>query len=84
MIERAKHRPTEIDPGLTAEQVAFLGVDPGEEVDLGWWEDMLVKWFEEPEAEIDESETIDEENEDPTESNTSEGADSKISKKESE
>ena len=49
VIDRAKHHPEEIDPSMTPEHVAFLGVDPGEEVDLAWWEDMLVKWFEEPE-----------------------------------
>ena len=53
MVDRAKHRPAEIDPSITSEQVAFLGVDPGEEVDLAWWEDMLVKWFEEPEEALD-------------------------------
>lgn len=56
VIDRAKHRPTDIDPAMTAEQVAFLGVDPGDEVDQGWWEDMLVKWFEEPEPEEEEHE----------------------------
>jgi hypothetical protein len=45
IIDRAKHLPNEIDPAMTTEQVAFLGVDPGAEVDLGWWEDMLVNWF---------------------------------------
>ncbi len=53
VIDRAKHRPTEIDPSMIPEQVAFLGVDPGDEVDLGWWEDMLVKWFEELEEDED-------------------------------
>ena len=45
VIDRAKHRPDEIDPTFTKEQVAFLGVDPGADVDQGWWEDMLVNWF---------------------------------------
>ena len=53
VIDRAKHNPKEIDPSMTPEHVAFLGVDPGEEVDLAWWEDMLVKWFEEPEEDAD-------------------------------
>ena len=53
VVDRAKHRPGEIDPSMTPEQVAFLGVDPGKEVDLAWWEDMLVKWFEEPEEALD-------------------------------
>ena len=52
VIDRARHRPTEIDPSMTLEQVAFLGVDPGGEVDLAWWENMLVKWFEEPEEDV--------------------------------
>jgi len=45
VIDRAKHKPTEIDPAMTPEQVALLGEDPGEEVDQVWWEDMLVNWF---------------------------------------
>lgn len=63
VIDRVKHRPTEIDSALTQEQVAFLGVDPGAEVDLGWWDDMLVKWFEEPEEEEIDDETSDEDSE---------------------
>ena len=55
VIDRTKHRPTEIDPGLSPEQVAFLGMDPGQDVDQAWWEAMLVKWFEEPEEEVDEA-----------------------------
>ena len=53
VIDRAKHRPAEIDPAVTQEQVALLGEDPGAEVDQGWWEDMLVKWFEVPEEEAE-------------------------------
>ena len=74
VIDRAKHRPAEIDPSMTPEQVAFLGVDPGDEVDLGWWEDMLVKWFEEPEEDADmeasgeeDEKSIDTEKSDPEE-----------------
>jgi hypothetical protein len=52
VVDRAKHCPTEIAPSMTADQVAFLGVDPGKEVDLDWWEDMLVKWFEGPEEDL--------------------------------
>jgi len=64
VIDRAKHRPTEIDPSLTQDQVAFLGVDPGAEIDQGWWEDMLVKWFEEPEEdECDAEESKNEQDE---------------------
>jgi len=61
VIDRARHRPTDIDPAMTEEQVNMLGVDPGEEVDQGWWEDMLAKWFEEPEEEDVEDPTRDEE-----------------------
>ncbi len=64
VIDRAKLRPTEIDPAMTPDQVAFLGEDPGSEVDQAWWEDMLVKWFEEPEEEVVEAEASDEEGED--------------------
>ncbi len=63
VIDRAKLRPTEIDPAMTQDQVAFLGEDPGSEVDQAWWEDMLVKWFAEPEEEVDETEASDEEGE---------------------
>ena len=48
-IERAKHDPTAVGPSITKEDVAILGVDPGPEVDMAWWDDMLVAWFEEPE-----------------------------------
>ena len=56
VIDRARFNPTVIDQELNQDQVALLGVDPGEEVDQVWWEDMLVKWFEEPEEETDEEE----------------------------
>ncbi|NKB80488.1 MAG: hypothetical protein GKS05_01040 [Nitrospirales bacterium] len=49
VIDRALYNPTVVDPSLTKEQIAWLGVDPGPEVNEAWWEDMLVKWFEEPE-----------------------------------
>ena len=64
VIDRAKLRPTEIDPAMTQDQVAFLGEDPGSEVDQAWWEDMLVKWFEVPEEEVVEAEASDEGEED--------------------
>jgi hypothetical protein len=51
VIERAKHDPSVIDSSMTKESVAFLGTDPGPEIDAGWWEDMLVEWFEQPETE---------------------------------
>ncbi len=63
VIDRALFKPTVIDSEFTKEHVALLGQDPGEEVDLVWWEDMLVNWFEEPE-EDGEDETDDEPSED--------------------
>ena len=51
VIERAKFNPATVDATVTKAHVAILGVDPGPEVDEAWWEDMLVAWFEEPEAE---------------------------------
>src|SRR5512145_2614795 len=51
VIERAKFQPSVIGAGVTKDDVAMLGTDPGSEVDQGWWEDMLVAWFEEPEPE---------------------------------
>ncbi|WP_447983677.1 hypothetical protein [Nitrospira sp. Nam74] len=47
-IARAKFNPVLVDPSLTADDVAMLGVDPGSDVDETWWDDMLVAWFEEP------------------------------------
>ncbi len=54
VIDRAKFKPTVIDPQLTEKDVALLGEDPGEEVNDVWWQDMLVNWFEEPEEEGEE------------------------------
>jgi hypothetical protein len=51
VIDRALFNPTVIDPQFTKSHVAGLGQDPGSEVNEGWWEDMLVNWFEEPEEE---------------------------------
>ena len=56
VIDRALFKPTVIDPEFTAEHVAFLGKDPGEDVDGVWWEEMLVNWFEEPEEESEDEE----------------------------
>ena len=56
VVERARHRPTDINPDMTEADVSFLGVDPGADVDEVWWEDMLVKWFETPEEEFEGSE----------------------------
>lgn len=51
VIERAKVNPAAVGPSHTTDDVSFLGQDPGPEVDHDWWEEMLVWWFEEPEAE---------------------------------
>ena len=65
VIDRARFRPADIDPTLTDAEVALLGVDPGVEVDQAWWDETLVKWFETPEEEREESEVLDEEQADP-------------------
>src|SRR5437773_1960353 len=49
VIERAKFKPTVVGPAVCKEDVAFLGADPGPEVDEAWWDEMLVTWFEQPE-----------------------------------
>lgn len=49
VIARAQHDPTAIAPSLTKNDVGYLAVDPGPEVDEAWWDEMLVSWFEEPE-----------------------------------
>lgn len=56
VIDRARFRPTDIDPDMTEAEVGFLGVDPGAEVDESWWEEMLVKWFETSEEDLEEPE----------------------------
>ena len=63
VIDRARLKPTDIDPSFTKDHVENLGVDPGEEVDKIWVDDMLVRWFLEPgEEEIIEEENSEEEN----------------------
>ena len=51
VIERAKFQPQLGDPSATREDVAFLGNDPGSDVDEAWWDEMLVQWFDVPEEE---------------------------------
>jgi len=51
VIDRAKFQPSLVGPSLAKDDVAFLGSDPGQEVDEPWWDEMLVAWFEVPEAE---------------------------------
>jgi hypothetical protein len=75
VIERAKFNPATVGTAVTKDDVAILGVDPGSEVDEAWWDEMLVAWFEEPEAEPsagDESGNGDEQ--------PDRGADTKINK----
>ncbi len=57
VIERAKFNPSAISATVTKDQVAILGVDPGSDVDETWWDEMLVAWFEEPEAESSSEES---------------------------
>jgi hypothetical protein len=49
VIERAKFQPHLVGPGISKEDLAFLGTDPGEEVTDAWWDEMLVQWFDMPE-----------------------------------
>ena len=56
VIDRVRFNPKDIDSSLTTDEVEFLGVDPGEEIDEVWWEEMLVKWFEEPDEDLVETE----------------------------
>jgi len=51
VIDRTKFNPTVVGPSVTKDQVAYLGIDPGPEVDEAWWDEMLVAWFEQPETE---------------------------------
>ena len=49
VIERAKHQPRQVGVDLTKDDVAFLGTDPGTDIDEAWWDEMLVHWFDVPE-----------------------------------
>jgi hypothetical protein len=51
VIDRAKFQPKEVGSEIAKDDVAFLGSDPGSEVDEAWWEEMLVQWFDVPEDE---------------------------------
>ncbi len=51
VIDRAKFQPHLVGEGISADDVAFLGVDPGPEIDEAWWEEMLVAWFGAPDDE---------------------------------
>ncbi|MFO0773989.1 MAG: hypothetical protein U0172_04895 [Nitrospiraceae bacterium] len=52
VFDRIKQTPTDVAPALTADDVAYLGTDPGEDVTEAWWDDMLVAWFDRPEDEV--------------------------------
>jgi len=51
IIDRVKFQPQLVGPDITKEDVAFLGIDPGKEIDEAWWDEMLVSWFDTPEEE---------------------------------
>lgn len=51
VINRAKFQPQLVGASLKQEDIAFLGIDPGEDVTEAWWEEMLVQWFDVPEEE---------------------------------
>ena len=56
-IARAKFNPSVIGASVGKDDVAFLGIDPGAEVNEAWWDEMLVAWFEEPESDSEQSTT---------------------------
>ena len=51
VIDRAKFQPHLVGSDVKKDDVAFLGADPGDDVTEGWWDEMLVQWFEVPEEE---------------------------------
>lgn len=51
VINRAKFQPQLVGSSITKDDVAFLGTDPGDDVNQAWWEEMLVQWFDVPEEE---------------------------------
>jgi len=60
VIERARFDPTTVGPSMTKEDVAVFGKDPGPDVDMAWWDEMLVQWFEQPDEAEAETETLSE------------------------
>lgn len=60
VIDRAKFQPKVVGEGISSEDVAYLGVDPGPEIDEAWWDEMLVAWFGAPEEEETPEATTDE------------------------
>lgn len=61
VIDRVKFQPHLVGEGISADDVAFLGVDPGPDIDEAWWEEMLVAWFGAPDEEEPSDEATDEE-----------------------
>ena len=51
VIDRAKFQPQLVEASVTKDDVAFLGSDPGSDVDEAWWDEMLVQWFDVAEEE---------------------------------
>lgn len=51
VIDRAKFQPHLVGPDVKKDDVVFLGADPGDDVTEGWWDEMLVQWFDVPEEE---------------------------------
>ena len=49
VIDRAKFQPHLVGAAVKSEDVAFLGIDPGDDVTEAWWDEMLVQWFDVPE-----------------------------------
>ncbi len=60
VIDRAKFQPALVGEGISSEDVSYLGVDPGPEVDEAWWDDMLVAWFGAPEDDEESQDALDE------------------------
>lgn len=56
VVDRVKNTPSAVLPTLAAEDVAYVGTDPGAEITEAWWEDMLVSWFDQQEADSPEEE----------------------------
>lgn len=79
VIDRAKFQPHLVGPDVKKDDVAFLGNDPGDDVTEGWWDEMLVQWFEVPEEEHPESTEEAEDGAKVTEANVSSEAKSNTS-----
>ena len=52
VIDRARFNPAVIDESMTQDDVMLLGVDPGDDVNEVWWDEMLVRWHVNPEDEV--------------------------------